>query len=61
MDEAQAKQRAAQLRQRISAAGLTIAQFQRKSGLTRNVVYALAKGKKPSAQQQAAIDATVPK
>lgn len=56
-DEAEAKQRAFDLRKRITAAGLTIAEFRRKSGLTRNVVYALAKGKRPSPHQEAAIEA----
>lgn len=51
-----ARERAAKLRARISTAGLTIAQFQRKSGLSRNVVYCLAKGQKPKPDQQAKID-----
>lgn len=53
--------RATALRLRIKQAGLTIAEFQRRSGLTRNVVYALAKGKRPSAEQEKRIDETLPK
>ena len=53
--------RATVLRLRIKQAGLTIAEFQRRSGLTRNVVYALAKGKKPSVDQERRINETLPK
>jgi hypothetical protein len=55
----EARQRAAALRARISAAGVTIAQFQRKSGLSRNVVYCLAKGQMPKPDQQAKVDAAL--
>ena len=48
--------RAEALRQRIAAAGLTLAEFGRRAGLTRNVVYRLAKGQEPSKDQQAAIE-----
>lgn len=41
-------ERRQRLRARLAAAGITLAEFQRRSGLTRNVVYRLAKGGKPS-------------
>jgi predicted transcriptional regulator len=47
--------RASALRKRLAERGLTIAEFRRRSGLTRNVVYALSKGKKPSDEQQSKI------
>ena len=45
--------RATVFRDRLAELGLTIAEFRRRSGLTRNVVYALSKGKKPNAEQRA--------
>ena len=45
------QKRAADLRRQIAAAGWTLAEFGRRSGLSRNVVYRLAKGGKPSTAQ----------
>jgi hypothetical protein len=53
--------RAADLRRRIKAAGLTIAEFRRRSGLTRNVVYALSKGRAIRPEERTRIDAVLPK
>ncbi|MBC5810503.1 MAG: helix-turn-helix transcriptional regulator [Candidatus Eremiobacteraeota bacterium] len=39
--------RKTELRSRLAAAGLTLAEFQRRSGLSRNVVYNLARGQQP--------------
>jgi predicted transcriptional regulator len=47
--------RAEEFRRRLKATGLTITEFQRRSGLTRNVVYNLSKGQLPSSQEQADI------
>jgi|HubBroStandDraft_1064217.scaffolds.fasta_scaffold1201073_2 hypothetical protein len=45
--------RAAEFSRRLKATGLTITEFQHQSGLTRNVVYNLSKGQKPSSPEQA--------
>jgi transcriptional regulator with XRE-family HTH domain len=42
---------ALELRRRIKKRGWTLAEFQRRSGLTRNVVYRLARDKAPSREQ----------
>ncbi len=47
---------AAELRRRIEQRGLTIAEFRRRSGLTRNVVYALTMGRPPRTSEKDAID-----
>lgn len=47
--------RAAELRKRIADHGLTLAGFGRKAGLSRNVVYRLTKGGKPTPEQAAKI------
>jgi hypothetical protein len=54
VDEAAA--RAVDFRRRIAAAGITIREFQRRTGLTRNVVYGLTKGRKPPAERQRLIE-----
>jgi predicted transcriptional regulator len=40
--------RAAEFARRLKETGLSITEFQRRSGLTRNVVYNLSKGQAPS-------------
>jgi transcriptional regulator with XRE-family HTH domain len=50
------QQRALNLRGRIKAAGLSLAEFQRRSGLSRNVVYNLARGQKPNVEQELKIE-----
>lgn len=45
--------RAAEFNRRLKATGIGVADFQRRSGLSRNVVYNLSKGQKPSSQEQA--------
>lgn len=44
--------RAADFERRLRATGLTRAQFQAHSGLTRNVLYNLSKGQPPSSQEK---------
>ena len=61
VDNPEAASRAADLRRRIVAGGFTIAEFRRRSGLTRNVVYALTKGRAATPEEQNRIDATLPK
>jgi len=51
--------RAAELRKRIADDGLTLAGFGRKAGLSRNVVYRLAKGGKPTPEQDKKIAGTL--
>ena len=46
------EQRATDFRQRIKAAGMTLAEFSRRSGITRNIVYRLTKGQKPKPSDQ---------
>lgn len=46
--------RAAEFARRLSATGLTITEFQRQSGLTRNVIYNLSKGQSLSSPEQEA-------
>lgn len=46
--------RAAEFSRRLAATGLTITEFQRESGLTRNVIYNLSKGQQPSSPEQEA-------
>jgi hypothetical protein len=46
-------ERAEEFRRRLGATALTITEFQRRSGLTRNVIYNLSKGQAPSSQEQA--------
>jgi hypothetical protein len=45
--------RATDFLRRLKATGMTITEFQRHSGLTRNVIYNLSKGQAPSSQSQA--------
>ncbi len=45
--------RAADFARRLKETGLSITEFQRRSGLTRNVIYNLSKGQAPSNQAQA--------
>jgi transcriptional regulator with XRE-family HTH domain len=53
--------RAADLRRRIKAAGLTIAEFMRRSGLSRNIVYALSKGREATPGETERINRVLPK
>jgi plasmid maintenance system antidote protein VapI len=53
MADADKEQRARAFREQLAATGLSITEFQRDSGLTRNVVYNLSKGQKPSSAEQA--------
>ncbi len=46
--------RAKDFKHKLEATGLSITAFQRASGLSRNVVYNLSKGQKPSSDEQAA-------
>lgn len=56
-DESDARVRASRLRERIAAKGLTLAEFARQAGLTRNVMYGLGKGKLPKPSEKARMDA----
>lgn len=47
------QRRAAEFARRLREAGLSITEFQRRSGLTRNVIYNLSKGQPPSSPEQA--------
>lgn len=53
MTDTEREERARIFRERLAATGLSITQFQRQSGLTRNVVYNLSKGQRPSSPEQA--------
>jgi predicted transcriptional regulator len=53
MADTEKEQRARAFRERLAATGLSITEFQHESGLTRNVVYNLSKGQKPSSAEQA--------
>ncbi len=44
--------RAADFARRLKATGLPITEFQRRSGLSRNVIYNLSKGQAPSSRDQ---------
>lgn len=44
--------RAAEFARRVARTGLSITSFQRKSGLTRNVIYNLSKGQQCSSPEQ---------
>lgn len=61
IDDPAAAKRAADLRRRIAAAGLTIAEFRRRSGLSRNVVYALSKGREIKPDESERIDRVLPR
>lgn len=50
-DKTEREMRAAEFARRLKATGLRTAEFQRLSGLTRNVIYHLSKGQAPSAEQ----------
>lgn len=45
--------RAAEFARRLAQTGMSITEFQRASGLTRNVLYNLSKGQRPSSDYQA--------
>jgi hypothetical protein len=49
--DSDAQVRRAALRARLADLGLTVAEFRRRTGLTRNVVYRLSKGGKPTPDQ----------
>ncbi|HTV92558.1 MAG TPA: hypothetical protein VMG98_07560 [Verrucomicrobiae bacterium] len=53
MADTEKEQRARAFKERLATTGLSITEFQRESGLTRNVVYNLSKGQKPSSVEQA--------
>lgn len=53
--DSERSERALLFRQRLQATGLGITEFQRRSGLTRNVVYNLSKGQKPSSAEQSSM------
>jgi hypothetical protein len=44
--------RATEFARRLAATGLSKTEFQRQSGLTRNVIYNLSKGQRPSSMEQ---------
>ena len=46
------QRRAAEFARRLKDTGLAIKEFQRRSGLTRNVIYNLSKGQAPSSHAQ---------
>ena len=48
--------RALEFRRRLREAGISIAEFARRSGLTRNVVYRLSKGQHPKSEQHERIE-----
>ena len=48
--------RAERLRQRIAAKGLSLAEFARQAGLTRNVMYGLGKGREPRPEEHERIE-----
>jgi len=54
--EDEAKMREVALRKRLSELGLSLAEFRRRAGLSRNVVYRLSKGGKPSPDQAAKME-----
>lgn len=54
-----AQVRAQELRARIKEAGLTLAEFGRRAGFGRGVVWRLARGGVPSREQQARINSTL--
>jgi hypothetical protein len=49
-------ERAAEFSRRLKASGLTLSEFQQRSGLSRNVVYNLSIGQKPKPEQANAIE-----
>jgi predicted transcriptional regulator len=57
----EAASRASDLRRRIKAAGLTIAEFRRRSGLSRNIVYALSMGREATIEETDRINHVLPK
>lgn len=57
--DAQHEARAMALREQIKHAGLTIAQFQRRAGFSRNVAYAISKGRLTTPEEQQRIDAAL--
>lgn len=60
-DDVQSREREMAFRKRLAELGLTLAEFRRRSGLTRNIVYRLSKGGKPSMEQAAKMDAVLRK
>jgi uncharacterized protein YnzC (UPF0291/DUF896 family) len=49
-------ERAAEFSRRLKASGLTISEFQHRSGLSRNVVYNLSIGQRPKPEQAKALE-----
>lgn len=58
-DDPLAQRRATELRARVAKAGMTLAEFGRRAGFGRSVVWRLAKGGRPSAVAQQKIDAVL--
>jgi len=54
--DADSAARAASLRKRIKAAGLSFAELRRLTGISRNVMYAISKGRAPKPEEQTRID-----
>lgn len=52
--DSESNARAAEFARRLRLTGLRLTEFQKRSGLTRNVIYNLSKGQKPSSSEQAA-------
>ncbi|TAM58898.1 hypothetical protein EPN52_09680 [bacterium] len=55
----QERQRAEAFRRRVAAAGLSFAEFSRRTGISRNIVYRLTKGQKPKPADQTKLEATL--
>ncbi len=59
LKDAAAAVRARRLRERIAAKGLTLAEFARRAGFTRNIMYGLAKGRAPKSAEATTIDSVL--
>ena len=59
IDDAAAPGRARRLRERIAAQNLTLAEFARRAYFSRNVMYALAKGRATKPDERKRIDAVL--
>lgn len=53
-DSSERAKRAQEFANKLAATGLSKAEFEKQSGLTRNVVYNLSKGQAPSSPEMAA-------
>jgi transcriptional regulator with XRE-family HTH domain len=54
--DVEAAERAKRLRHRITARGMTLAEFARRAGFTRNIMYGLAKGRPLKPEEQSRVD-----